>query len=122
MTPTRILLFVAPGALMLRTLFGSSPASSIGLAGFGSNADARMMLGRIGIALPYAVAAAIGIVFLFACEGRTVDPPGGSGRRLIGTLTVVAIAAVRERCGCRASPGCGAGGRQHLATTWIQRP
>jgi type IV secretion system protein VirD4 len=36
------------------------------LSAFGTTEDARMMLGRGGIALPYIAAAALGVVFLFA--------------------------------------------------------
>ena len=61
-------MLVAPGALMLLTLLGLTGIEQW-TATFGSTADARVMLGRIGIALPYAAAAAIGIIFLFAARG-----------------------------------------------------
>lgn len=51
MTPTRILLLLAPGALMVTTLLGLSGIEQW-TAAFASTADARMMLGRFGIALP----------------------------------------------------------------------
>ncbi|MHB1101728.1 MAG: Ti-type conjugative transfer system protein TraG [Devosia sp.] len=94
MTPSRILLLLAPGALMGITVIGLSGIEQW-TAGFGSTADARMMLGRVGIALPYAAAAAIGIVFLFAARGALSIRSTGAGV-LIGTAAIVAIAAVRE--------------------------
>lgn len=94
MTPTRIVMLVAPGALMLLTLLGLTGIEQW-TATFGSTADARVMLGRIGIALPYTAAAALGIVFLFATRGALSIRSAGAGV-LIGSAAVVAIAASRE--------------------------
>jgi type IV secretion system protein VirD4 len=94
MTPTRMIMLVGPGALMLVTLLGLTGVEQW-TATFGSTADARMTLGRIGIALPYAAAAAIGIIFLFAARGSLSIRSTGAGV-LVGTAAVVAIAAVRE--------------------------
>lgn len=94
MTLTRILLLLTPGALMGIAVIGLSGIEHW-IAGFGSTADARMMLGRFGIALPYATAAAIGIVFLFAARGALSIRSTGAGA-LIGAAAIVAIAAVRE--------------------------
>lgn len=85
---------LAPGALMLMTLLGLTGVEQW-TASFGSTADARVMLGRIGIALPYAAAAAIGIVFLFAARGALSIRSAGAGV-LAGSAAVVTIAAVRE--------------------------
>lgn len=87
-------MLVGPGALMLVTLLGLTGVEQW-TATFGSTADARMTLGRIGIALPYAAAAAIGIIFLFAARGSLSIRSTGAGV-LVGTAAVVAIAAVRE--------------------------
>ena len=77
MTLTRILLLLAPGALMCITVIGLSGIEHW-TAGFGSTADARIMLGRFGIALPYAAAAVIGIVVLFAGgQEALIDMRGG---------------------------------------------
>ncbi|WP_054313316.1 Ti-type conjugative transfer system protein TraG [Mesorhizobium sp. 1M-11] len=94
MTPTRIALFVAPAALMLMTLLGLGGIEQW-TASLGSTPDARLMLGRIGIALPYAAAAAIGIVFLFAARGALSIRSTGAGA-LAGAVVVVTTALVRE--------------------------
>ena len=94
MTPTRTLLLLAPGALMGMTVVGLSGIEHW-TAGFGSTADARMMLGRFGIALPYAAAAVIGIVVLFAAKGALSIRRAGAGV-LAGSAAVIAIAAARE--------------------------
>ena len=41
------------------------------LSKFGTTPNARLVLGRIGIGLPYVMAAAIGVVFVFAAAGAT---------------------------------------------------
>ncbi len=87
-------MLVTPGALMLMTLLGLTGIEQW-TGSFGSTADARVMLGRIGIALPYVVAAAIGIVFLFAARGALSIRSAGAGV-LVGSAAVIAIAAVRE--------------------------
>lgn len=94
MTPRKILLFVAPGILMLGTCFLFTGIEHW-LAGFGSNTAAQQTLCRIGIALPYILAGGVGIVFLFGARGSTAIRQAGSGVGL-GTLTVVVIAAWRE--------------------------
>lgn len=94
MTPTRIVVLVAPGALMLITLVGLTGIEQW-TARLGSTADARVMLGRFGIALPYAAAAAIGIAFLFAARGTLSIRSAGAGV-LVATVAVIAIAATRE--------------------------
>lgn len=87
-------MLVAPFALMLAVLFG--------LTGFeqwtfslGSTEEAKLMLGRIGIALPYSAASATGIVFLFAARGAVAIRTAGTGV-LIGMMSVVLIAVIRE--------------------------
>lgn len=94
MTPTRIALMVAPGALMLVVLLGLTGIEQW-TASFGTTPDARVMLGRVGIALPYAAAATIGIIFLFAAKGAVSIRSTGVGV-LIGAAAVVVAAAVRE--------------------------
>lgn len=94
MTPTRMIMLVGPGALMLMTLLGLTGIEQW-TGTFGSTADARVMLGRIGIALPYAAAAMIGIIFLFAARGALSIRSAGAGV-LAGSAVVVTIAAVRE--------------------------
>jgi type IV secretion system protein VirD4 len=65
------------------------------LASLGKSPEAQIMLGRIGIALPYASAAGTGIVFLFAAKGAAAIRYAGVGV-LIGTFSVVIVAVVRE--------------------------
>ncbi len=87
-------MLVAPGLLMLGTVLGLSGIEQW-TASFGTTPDARVMFGRIGIALPYVVAAAIGITFLFGARGAVSIRTMGAGV-LIGTAAVVVAAAVRE--------------------------
>ena len=94
MTPTWIAMLVSPGALMLMTLLGLDGIEQW-TAAFGSTADARVMLGRFGIVLPFAAAAALGILFLFAARG-TLSVRSARAGVLIGGAAAVAIAASRE--------------------------
>jgi type IV secretion system protein VirD4 len=94
MKSTRILLAVAPGALMLLVLFGLAGIDEW-IASFGPTPNARVILGRIGIALPYAAAAAFAIIFLFAARGALSIRSAGAGV-LIGAAAVTSIAAIRE--------------------------
>ena len=94
MTPTRVVMLVAPGVVMLCALLGLTGIEHW-TASFGSTSDARVMLGRSGIALPYVVAAAIGIMFLFGARGAVSVRTMGVGV-LVGTATVVGTAVLRE--------------------------
>ncbi|WP_374618794.1 Ti-type conjugative transfer system protein TraG [Devosia sp.] len=94
MTPTRMVMLVAPAVLMLGALLGLSGVEQW-TAAFGTTPDARVMLGRLGIALPYVIAAATGIVFLFAARGAVAIRTMAVGV-LIGTAAVVAAAVARE--------------------------
>ena len=87
-------MLVAPGVMMLGVLLGLSGIEQW-TASFGTTPDARVMLGRIGIALPYVIAAATGIVFLFAARGAVAIRTMAVGV-LIGTAAVVVAAAARE--------------------------
>ncbi len=94
MTPTRIALLVVPGVLMVGMLFVFTGIEHW-LSGFGSTEQAQMMLGRIGIALPYAVSATTGIIFLFAAKGAMAIRSTGVGV-LVGAVAIIVIAAIRE--------------------------
>lgn len=83
-----------PGVLMAGMLFLLTGIEHW-FAGFGSTEQAQLMLGRIGIALPYAVAAATGIAFLFAAKGAIAIRSAGGGV-LIGAVAVILIAGIRE--------------------------
>jgi type IV secretion system protein VirD4 len=87
-------MLLAPSLLMLGTLLGLGGIEQW-TAAFGTTPDARVMLGRIGLVLPYIVAAAIGIVFLFAARGAVAIRTMAVGV-LIGSAAVVAAAVARE--------------------------
>jgi type IV secretion system protein VirD4 len=94
MTPSRIALVSAPIIVMVGgclVLTGIETWTS----SFGSTPDARMMLGRLGLALPYSIAGVVGIVFLFAAKGATAIRAAAWGV-VIGATAVVMIAAGRE--------------------------
>lgn len=63
---------------------------------FGSTIDVRMILGRLGLALPYALPGAIGVVILLAAKGAMAIRPAAYGVA-VGAMAVVAIAVWRER-------------------------
>ncbi|WP_108461617.1 Ti-type conjugative transfer system protein TraG [Devosia naphthalenivorans] len=94
MTPTRIALLIAPGVLMLGTCLLLTGIEQW-TASFGTTAEAQLMLGRIGLALPYAIAAGFGVMFLFAAKG-TVSIQYAGGGVLVGTMAVVMVALIRE--------------------------
>lgn len=87
-------MLVAPGALMLTTLLGLSGIERWTVT-VGATPGARLTLGRIGIALPYAIPAAIGVVLLFAARGAAAIRTMGAGV-LIGAAAAVATAMLRE--------------------------
>lgn len=94
MTPTRIALLVAPTALMLGVLFLLTGIEHW-IAGFGSTDQAQLTLGRIGIALPYTIAAGVGIMFLFASKGGIAIRSAGVGV-LLGAVAIILVAGIRE--------------------------
>ncbi|WP_018240630.1 Ti-type conjugative transfer system protein TraG [Ensifer sp. BR816] len=91
---TRILLFVAPCALMILSAIGMTGIEHL-LSAFGKTDAARQMLGRAGIALPYVFASLVGIVLLFASAGSVRIRTAGWGVVTGATATLV-IAALRE--------------------------
>lgn len=94
MTPTRIALLIAPGVLMLGTCLLLTGIEQW-TASFGTTPEAQLMLGRMGLALPYVIAAGIGVTFLFAAKGAISIQYAGGGV-LIGTMAVVIVALLRE--------------------------
>lgn len=94
MTPTRIALLTAPAIIAVAVLVLLTGIEQW-MVGLGNSPDAQIMLGRIGIALPYAAAAGTGIMFLFAAKGAVSIRYAGVGVT-IGTLAVLIIAVVRE--------------------------
>nr|MDX8306091.1 conjugal transfer protein TraG [Agrobacterium rosae] len=65
MRASRLVLTAFPATTMIAVVV-FMPGIEHWLAAFGKTAQAKLMLGRIGLALPYATAAAIGTIFLFA--------------------------------------------------------
>lgn len=94
MTPTKLALLVAPVIIMTGACLGLTGIEHW-LASLARAPDARLMIGRIGIALPYLAAGGTGVVFLFAARGALSIRLAGWGV-VAGTLVVIAIAAIRE--------------------------
>lgn len=90
----RIILFIAPVALMFLVTIGLTGIEHW-LSGFGKSEAARQTLGRAGIALPYVSAGAIGIVFLFASAGAIRIQTAGWGV-VAGGIATIAVAIARE--------------------------
>ncbi|KFL29763.1 conjugal transfer protein TraG [Devosia limi DSM 17137] len=65
------------------------------MAGLGTTSSAQMLLGKLGIALPYATAAGLGVVILFASAGSTAIRYVGGGVAS-GATVAVAVAVWRE--------------------------
>lgn len=94
MTVNRLLLFLLPAAIMIATLVMTSGFEHR-LAEFGSSAQAKLMLGRTGIALPYIAAAALGVVALFVSYG-SANIKAAALSVLAGNGTVIAVAVLQE--------------------------
>lgn len=94
MNPKKAMLAIAP-ILVMGTVAVLLTGSEHWLAGFGTTPDARMTLGRIGIALPYIAAAGAGVMFLFAAAGGMSIRFAGAGVAC-GALAIAALAAIGE--------------------------
>ena len=94
MTLNKLLLLIAPVGLMMAACLGLT-GSETWLARFGNSAEAQQTIGRIGIALPYVSAAAIGVIFVFAARGAMAIKSAGLGV-MFGAIAVIAIAGIRE--------------------------
>ncbi|MDX3807434.1 MAG: Ti-type conjugative transfer system protein TraG [Bosea sp. (in: a-proteobacteria)] len=94
MKANKIALAIAPAVLMAGLCLAISGVETW-LSRFGATPNARLALGRIGIALPYVLAASAGIVFLFAAAGASAIRLAGWGV-VAGGCLVAAIAASRE--------------------------
>ncbi|MFK0278717.1 Ti-type conjugative transfer system protein TraG [Ensifer sp. NPDC090286] len=90
----RILLFVAPAALMILSAV-SITGIEHWLSAFGKTEAARQTLSRAGISLPYITAALVGVVFLFASAGAIRIKTAGWGV-VVGDVATILIAALRE--------------------------
>ena len=94
MTLNKLLLVIAPVGLMIAMCLGLT-GSETWLARFGNSVETQQTLGRIGIALPYLSAAAVGVTFLFAARGAMAIKSAGFGV-LVGAVGVIALAGMRE--------------------------
>lgn len=88
------MLLAAPAVMMLGAVLGLQGIESW-LAAFGNSPESYLTLGRIGLAVPYAAAAAIGVIFLFGAKGSLAIQSAGLGV-LIGGIGAVAFAAISE--------------------------
>jgi type IV secretion system protein VirD4 len=94
MKANRLAFAIAPAVLMVALCFAMTGAEAW-LVRIGTTPGGRMLLGRIGIALPYVAAAAIGLIFLFAAAGAAMIRSAGWSV-MAGGLLVIALAAMRE--------------------------
>ncbi|PDT81329.1 Ti-type conjugative transfer system protein TraG [Sinorhizobium sp. BJ1] len=94
MTANRITLAVAPVVLMVLAVIGMTGIEQW-LSAFGKTDAERLTLGRVGIALPYVAAAAVGVIFLFANAGSASVKVAGWGA-LTGSATTMLVATTRE--------------------------
>lgn len=78
MTPSKLVLLIAAPVLMIGICIGVTGVETW-LTGFGTSLQAQQTLGRIGLALPYVIAAVIGVIFLFAARGAVAIRSGGLG-------------------------------------------
>lgn len=94
MTLKKIALTSAPVVLMIATLWGLTGIETW-LASLGTSQATYLLLGRIGLAVPYATAGIVGLIFLFATAGSpSIRSVGLSA--LIGAITIIAVAATNE--------------------------
>ncbi|OWV64146.1 conjugal transfer protein TraG [Rhizobium sp. R339] len=91
---SRIMLFIAPAALMILVTIGMTGIEHW-LSAFGKTEAARQTLGRAGIVLPYVSAGLVGIVFLFASAGAIRIKTAGCGV-IAGGVATILIATLRE--------------------------
>ncbi|MGE8106843.1 Ti-type conjugative transfer system protein TraG [Allorhizobium sp. NPDC080224] len=94
MTANKLFLVVIPAATMITAAI-VMPGIEQWLAAFGSTPQTKLMFWRVGLALPYIAAAAIGVMFLFAANGSANIKGAGWGT-LAGSGMVIVIAMMRE--------------------------
>ncbi|TBA94306.1 Ti-type conjugative transfer system protein TraG (plasmid) [Rhizobium ruizarguesonis] len=94
MTASKVFLAIVPATTMIVVVV-FMPGIEHWLAAFGKTPQAKLILGRIGLALPYATAAAIGTIFLFAANGAAGIKAAGWGV-VSGNGVAILIALLRE--------------------------
>ncbi|MNR96564.1 Conjugal transfer protein TraG [compost metagenome] len=94
MTPRKILVASIPFIAMIAVCL-SLPGIERWLSAFGTTDQAKLTLGRIGLALPYVLAGACGLLFLFGTRG-SINIRAAGWSAAAGGLGVVVLAAIRE--------------------------
>ncbi|MFK4260128.1 type IV secretory system conjugative DNA transfer family protein, partial [Agrobacterium tumefaciens] len=94
MTANKLLLLILPAAIMVAAMVMTSGVEHR-LAALGSSAQAKLMLGRAGLALPYIAAAAIGVMALFAING-SANIKTAAASVLAGSGAVIVVAIMSE--------------------------
>ncbi|WGR90720.1 Ti-type conjugative transfer system protein TraG (plasmid) [Bradyrhizobium sp. ISRA443] len=115
MKANKVALAIAPGVLMAGLCLALTGIEAW-LSKFGTTPKAHLVLGRIGIALPYVMAAATGVIFLFAAAGATAIRYAGWSV-VFGGLLMVAIAASREIARLHSFANAVPAGKELLAYT-----
>lgn len=87
----RLLLAILPAVFMIAAMLAMFGIETW-LSGFGTSPQAKLILGRIGLALPYTAAAAIGVIFVFATAGAANIK--AAGLSVLAGASVVCIAAI----------------------------
>ena len=100
MTANRLLLALAPIALMIAALIGLSGFEQA-FATLGKTDAQRLMFGRAGLGLPFIAGASIGVIFLFAAAGAVNIRMAALG--VIGGCAAAIVIAVL-RATSRSSP------------------
>ncbi|HQS45513.1 MAG: Ti-type conjugative transfer system protein TraG [Rhizobiales bacterium 24-66-13] len=90
----RVLLAGLQAAIMIAVAITTTGAEHR-LADFGKTEAARLMLGRAGLALPYALAGGAGLILLFAAAGAIAIRAVGWGV-VTGSAVVIGIAVIFE--------------------------
>ena len=94
MRPKRILVAVLPFVAMLAIAL-SLRGIEQWLAAFATTHQAKLMLGRIGLASPYTLAGGCGLMVLFGTSGSVNVKVAGCSV-FLGGLSVIAVAVLRE--------------------------
>jgi len=94
MTPNRILVGAIPAVAMLAIAL-TFPGIERWLSAYGTTDHAKLMLGRIGLALPYALAGACGVIFLFGTKG-SINIKAAGWSVAAGGFGVIVVAGLRE--------------------------
>ena len=94
MTASRVILTITPAAMMIAVVLAPTGVDQW-LAAFGKTEATRLALGRAGIAVPYLLAAATALIWLFGSAGSaSIGVVAWSA--LGGSLATILVAAARE--------------------------